>query len=134
VLVVPYHVIRGDDIFWPSPATADERAVREHLAVLPDDALAMSDDPGVIWRAGRVTPPDLVDTSSLRMEAGDITEDVVVEVAATPEVCAVAIWSPTRWGSYRDLPDRLTAEGYELALDLERGRRLYVDPECSPPG
>jgi hypothetical protein len=133
ILVAPYHVIRGDDILWPSPPGAIEREVVARMSELPDGALAISDDPGLVWRAGRTTTPDLVDTSVLRMEVGDITEDSVTRVARSPSVCAVAVWSD-RWRSFEGLPGSLEADGFELVVDDGPTRRLYVDPDCSPPG
>ena len=100
----------------------------ELLAALPDDALAISDDPGLVWRSGLRTPPDLVDASVLRIETGDITSDSLAEVAAEPDVCAVVVTSGERWGRFDDLPDRLADLGYELAAQDGDVHRVYVKP------
>ena len=47
-------------------------------------------------------------------------------------MCAVAVRSRARWGSFDDLPERLADAGYEVALDDGRGRVLYVKPDCEP--
>ena len=86
-----------------------------------------------MWRAGRRTPPDLVDASILRIETGDITAASVAEAASQPDVCAVVVRSRVRWGSFEDLPERLAAAGYEIAHGDTRSRRVYVDPDCNPP-
>ena len=53
-------------------------------------------------------------------------------MAAEDDVCAVAVRSSSRWGSFDDLPDRLDAAGYELVESDDEGNRLYVKPACSP--
>jgi 4-amino-4-deoxy-L-arabinose transferase-like glycosyltransferase len=130
VVVVPYHVVHAWDVLHPSGFTGSSAEVVARLDALPEGALAISDDPGIVWRAGRRTPPDLVDASILRMETGQITSASLAAVAAEPEVCAVAVRSRVRWGSFADLPRRLAAAGYEVALEDPLGRRLYLKPDC----
>lgn len=131
-LALPYHLVHAWSILHPDPYPADTEAARQVLAGLPEGALAISDDPGLVWRAGRRTPPDLVDASKLRIDTGRITSASIAAAAADPRVCAVAVRSRERWGSFDDLPDRLAAEGYELVLDDDLGRATYVDPGCDP--
>lgn len=131
-LALPYHLVHAWPILQPEPYSAATEAARRVLADLPDDALAISDDPGLVWRAGRRTPPDLVDASKLRIETGHITAATIAAAARDPEVCAVAVRSAERWGSFDDLPDRLVAEGYELVLEDDLGRATYVEPGCDP--
>lgn len=131
-LALPYHLVHAWAILQPAPYPADTEAARQVLADLPDGALAISDDPGLVWRAGRRTPPDLVDASKLRIETGRITAASIAAAAADPDVCAVAVRSQERWGSFEDLPQRLAAEGYELVLEDDLGRATYVDPGCDP--
>ena len=85
-----------------------------------------------MWRAGRLTTPDLVDASILRIQTGDLTSASLAAVAAQDDVCAVVVRSAARWGSFDDLPDRLAAAGYEVADEDDLGRRLYLKPECDP--
>jgi hypothetical protein len=130
LLVVPYHLVHARSVLWPSgysDSTAEAvRLVRD----LPDGALAISDDPGIIWRGDHRTPPELVDASRLRIDTGDITSDRLAQVAAEPDVCAVVIRSGERWGSFDDLPDRLAALGYEIAAEDGDVHRVYVKPDC----
>jgi hypothetical protein len=130
VVVVPYHVVHAWDVLHPSGFTGSSAEVVARLEDLPEGALAISDDPGIVWRAGRRTPPDLVDASILRMETDQITSASLAAVAAEPEVCAVAVRSRVRWGSFADLPDRLAAAGYDVAHEDAQGRRLYVKTAC----
>jgi len=65
------------------------------LRALPAGGQVISDDPGVVWRAGRRTPPDLVDTSILRIESGRLTAASLARAAA--DTGSVPCWS----GSHR---------------------------------
>ena len=132
VLVLPYHVVHGWSLLHPSGYQADTAAVVEALRDLPDGALAISDEPGLVWRAGRRTTDDLVDASLLRIEVGHITSAYLARVAAQPDVCAVAVRSRVRWGSFDDLSFRLTDAGYEIAQTDDRGRVLYLKSNCRP--
>jgi Dolichyl-phosphate-mannose-protein mannosyltransferase len=132
ILVLPYHLIHTWELLHPAPYRGSSAEMVEILRTLPEGALAISDDPGIVWRSGRRTPPDLVDASRLRIEAGQITSDVLVDAATQPEVCAVVVRSSQRWGSFDDLPDRLLAAGYRVALEDDLGRRVYVDDACDP--
>ena len=128
VVLLPYHVVHAWPMLHPDPyRDSDARAV-EILRALPDDALAISDEPGLVWRSGHRTPPDLVDASVLRIQTGDLTSARIAEVAAQDDVCAVVVTSAARWGSFDDLPDRLVDLGYELAQDDGQSRRTYVRP------
>ena len=132
VLAVPYHAVHVWDILHPTPYQGESEATVAVLAGLPDDALAISDDPGIVWRAGRRTTPDLVDTSILRIEVGQISTATVLEAAAEPTVCAVAVRSRVRWGSFDDLPEGLADLGYEAVLADDHGRVTYVERDCDP--
>jgi hypothetical protein len=130
VVAVPYQVVHAWDVLHPSGFRGGSEEVVARLEALPEGALAISDDPGIVWRAGRRTPPDLVDASILRMQTDQITSASVAEAAAAPDVCAVAVRSRARWGSFEDLPERLREAGYDVELEDQLGRRLYVRPGC----
>ncbi len=132
VVAVPIHVVHLWDLLHPEPYRGDTAEVVALLADLPDGALAISDDPGLVWRAGRATPPDLVDTSILRIEVGQITTASILAAASDPQVCAVAVRSTQRWGSFPGLPAGLAALGYSVAQSDDRGRVLYIDEDCEP--
>ena len=132
VVALPYHVVHAWPMLRPTGFTGSAERVVEQLEALPEGALAISDDPGIVWRAGRLTTPDLVDASILRIQTGDLTSASLAAVAAQDDVCAVVVRSAARWGSFDDLPDRLAAAGYEVADEDDLGRRLYLKPECDP--
>jgi len=130
VLVVPYHVAHVWEVLHPTAYSVRSDQTLAILRAMPAGALAMSDDPGIVWRAGRLTPPDLVDASILRIESGDLTSASIARAAANPGVCAVVVRSSVRWGSFEDLPGRLAAEGFEVALGDGRGSRVYLSSAC----
>ena len=132
ILVVPYQVVHAWEVLHPAPYSAADERIRAILRDLPDGARAMSDDPGIVWRAGRLTPPNLVDASILRLQTGDLTAASLSAAARADDVCAVVILSAVRWGSLADLPSRLAADGYVLTLDEGAGRKVFVRSRCLP--
>jgi len=112
--VVPYHLVHLSEVLWPAPPGPALAAARADLRALPAGAEAISDDPGVVWRAGRRTPPDLVDTSILRIDSHRITAASLARAAADRRVCAVLVWSH-RFGDLAVLPDGLRQAGYAPA-------------------
>jgi hypothetical protein len=132
VLVLPYHLVHAWSVLRPDPYQGTAAEAVAVLEDLPEGALAISDDPGLVWRSGRSTPPDLVDASVLRIETGHITSARLAEVAAQPEVCAVVVRSAERWGRFDDLPHRLDELGYVPAAQDGDVRRVYVKPDCRP--
>jgi 4-amino-4-deoxy-L-arabinose transferase-like glycosyltransferase len=118
-------------ILWPEPYLPAEAEAVDALQQLPAGALAISDDPGLVYRSGRLTPPDWVDGSILLVETERVTEDSIVAEAERPEVCAVVVWSG-RWGDFEDLPDRLADAGYEVGAQPEPDKTVYVKEVCAP--
>ncbi|OWY59561.1 hypothetical protein B7486_73915, partial [cyanobacterium TDX16] len=118
-------------ILWPAPYGSSATSAVDVLQALPDGALAISDDPGLVYRSGRLTPPDWVDGSILLVETERVTEDSIVAEAERPEVCAVVVWS-SRWGDFEDLPDRLVDAGYEVAAQPEDDKTVWVKDDCAP--
>jgi hypothetical protein len=137
VVVVPYHAVHLDDLLLPDPAPAEERAVVAAFRDLPPGAQAISDQPGLVWRAGRQTPPDAVDASVLRIDSRrdgiQVTAASLAAEAAQPEVCAVAVWS-NRYAGLDGLPELLADAGYRVAATYGGPRVLYEKTECVPDG
>jgi hypothetical protein len=109
------------------------------MRTLPKGAWVISDEPGLVWRAGRRTPAALVDGSVLRVLEHIVTTDVVARAASDEHVCAVVVWS-TRYG--RDLPglpEALRNDGYEIAHRYGGVRTFWIRrPQsgvrpCRPP-
>jgi hypothetical protein len=128
VLVLPYHLAHVAPVLAPAPPGLASATARADLTTLPREAWAISDEPGLVWRAGRRTPADLVDTSILRIRSGRITTASLAEAAGKEEVCAVLVWSSSRFGSLTDLPARLP--GYREARRYGGPKVLYVKERC----
>ena len=118
-------------VLWPEPYRPAEAEAIEVLRQLPDGALAISDEPGLVHRAGRLTPPGWVDGSILLVESERITADSIVAEATQPDVCAVVVWS-TRWGGFDDLAERLLAADYTVAAQPQGTKVVYVKDTCAP--
>lgn len=135
----PWQIAGLGGVLRPPPYRGAAASASADLRRLPAGALAISDDPGLVWRSGLATPPDFVDTSVLRITSTDrrvnLTEDDVVAAAASPEVCAVVQWSEDRFGRFEDLGARLTSNGYALsAAPLGGPRRVWIRERCRPGG
>jgi hypothetical protein len=89
----------------------------------------ISDDPGVVWRAGRRTPDDLVDASILRIESGRLTADSLARAAADRRVCAVLIWSH-RFADLAPLPDLLQRAGFAAGPGYGGVKTMWRRPGC----
>jgi hypothetical protein len=128
VVVVPFWVVRNDTILWPHGYRGVEAAVVQRLRALPGDALVISDDPGLAWRAGHAPPGNFADPSFQRIEQGRITERTLVDAAAARDVCGVVVSSPQHFGSFESLGSRLAGEGYrsEDFGDIT----VFTKPEC----
>jgi hypothetical protein len=131
VVVLPYHLLHARDVLWPDGYDGFRADAVEVLRDLPEGALALSDEPGLVWRSGHRTPPDLVDASKLRIQTGDITEASLAGAARAPDVCAVVVTSGARWGSFDGLPAQLAEAGYVVAAQGGDTRRAYVRPGCA---
>jgi uncharacterized membrane protein len=132
IVLVPWTVYQLSTVLWPSPYHgADKRLVAE-LRGLPAGATAISDDPGLVWRAGRSTPPHMNDAAKMRIDQGLLTTETVVAAAATPANCAVAIASFRFAALLPRLRERLADVGYRRALTLAPDKELWVKDACRP--
>lgn len=132
LVCAPLLWIQLDGLLQPRDYRGGEAEVVAALRRLPDGAWALSDEPGLVWRAGRRTTDDLVDPSMLRVRQGRYTEDSLVEAATDPRICAVVVRSPDRFGSFAGLPDRLEAEGFDVVARDGTDGVLYVRAACDP--
>jgi hypothetical protein len=131
VVVAPWYVAHVNPMLWPDRYDAAEAAaVRDLRERVPDSAEVITDDPGLAWRAGRRVPGNLVDASIKRIEQGQITTTVIVDAAATDDVCAVLVWDD-RYADLPGLADRLAAEGYDEVASYGGQRVLYEKEACA---
>ena len=128
-VAVPYHLVHMSDVLWPAPPGAALAAARADLRALPRSTQVISDDPGVVWRAGRRTPDDLVDASILRIESGRLTAASLARAASDRRVCAVLIWSH-RFADLAGLPGLLQEVGYSAGPRYGGVKALWTRPGC----
>jgi hypothetical protein len=131
VLVIPYWWTHLDDVLQPGHYTGADARVVAALRELPDGAYVISDEPGFVWWAGKVTPPMWNDTSIKRVEAGMITTESLADAASDPKVCAVVVWS-NRFGDLPDLDGALTGAGFEQTATYGDDKALWLKPTCNP--
>ncbi|HEX5616285.1 MAG TPA: glycosyltransferase family 39 protein [Acidimicrobiia bacterium] len=132
-LVAPIHVWQSLDILVPPDYGGPTREAYDAIRALPDDAWVISDEVGIVWRAGRRTPDDFVDASIKQLQQGRVTTDTIVEAASRDEVCGVLVWSARHWGSLPDLPAKLADAGYEPTerfFGQDGARVLYERTTC----
>jgi hypothetical protein len=129
IVVVPLWAVQNRAILWPEGYSGDTATLVTRLRSLPDDALVISDEPGLVWRAGHRAPGAFADPSYQRIDSGDITIGSLVDAATSPDVCAVVVTSADHFGRFADLGDRLAGVGY---LPERFGPRitLYARPGC----
>jgi len=111
-LTVPFAIASNTSILWPGGYTGEQAALVRHLETFPSDAQFISDDPGLVWRAGHDTPGGFADTSYQRLDDGSITQRSLVEAASASDVCGVIVTSPVHFGRLGGLPDALAAHDY----------------------
>lgn len=123
-------------LLFPSDYHGVTADVVAGLRSLPRSAWALSDEPGLVWRAGLSTDPFFVDPSGLRMDSGvgsiRITDARIVRAATNRRMCAVAVTSTDRFGRYPELPRQLAALGYRRTVAADGLRGLYVRTPCRP--
>jgi len=88
--------------------------------------LVITDDQFAVAQAGRDVPPELVDTSFVRVQSGDLTVAAVEAAADRPDVTAVLLAS----GRLALLPGfrAWAGERFPEVIDLGGGRTLYLRP------
>lgn len=132
LLAIPMVFIQLDGLTAPGDYTGTRAELFEALGELPEGALVMSDEPGVLWRSGALSTHDLVDPSMLRRQQGRYTADSLLRDAKDPRVCAFVRYSEERFAHFADLPDRLEQVGFEAVPEVGDGSVLLVKPGCLP--
>ncbi len=109
----------------PAEQTKALTAVANDLkALTTPDQQVIADDQYIADMAGRSVPPELVDTSFVRIETGYLTPAQVIALAERPQVGAILFYT----GRFDQLPGfRAWVEGhFHLARDYGNGRALYL--------
>ena len=103
IVTLPFQVATLRPLLLPHDYRGHTAEIVDALRALPRGAWVLSDEPGLVWRAGRATDPFYVDASVLRIDSHvgpiRITPERVVRAAARPRG---ARWrSPRTSGSAR---------------------------------
>ncbi len=136
VVVLPFHLVFVRSILDPPPLRGASREAVRAVHALPPDSRVITDEIGLVWRAGRTTPPDLVDASIKQFEQHRITEPRVARAARRGDVCAVLVWRDTYLGSFRQLPHDLATAGYAVTERFQgaHGARVLYERVTACPG
>jgi 4-amino-4-deoxy-L-arabinose transferase-like glycosyltransferase len=133
LISVPLLFWQLHEVLIPGPYSGSEAQVVEALRALPEGAWVLSDEPGLVWRAGKRTSDDLVDPSMLRVQQGRYTERSLAEAARDPRVCAVVIRSDQRFGHFPGLPPALANQGFTVTQESSSAaglQRVFIRPDC----
>jgi hypothetical protein len=85
VVAIPFQVVTIALPPEPDPAST---ALVAHIELLEEGALVVSDDPGLVWSARRLSHPATVDPSHARFTTGYLTEDMIDRALNDPRTCA----------------------------------------------
>jgi hypothetical protein len=137
LLAAPWTVVHLGEILRPQEPTGNTARLEQRLRALPAGAMAISDTPGLVWRASRRVPDRYVDVSILRITSPTktlrLTEDDIVHDARRADVCAVVRWSDKRFTQFPELGRRLRQEGYRPELRRPRSPEvLWRKVRCRP--
>lgn len=128
-----------DGVLWGVTARGTTASAIADLRALPPDARVVTDEPGLAWRAGRLTTPWTDDGSVLRILSGSYTTDRIAREAARPDVCAVLVWSYRFGAALPGFADRLARLGYtptrtydQWTRDLDRPAAIAALPRHGP--
>jgi hypothetical protein len=121
VQLVTQPVIRTNDM------TSTEAAAVEVIEGIPEDAMVVTDEPGLAWQANRPTPPELVDPSHARIGAGYLTVADVVSAMSDPSVCVYAPLG-NRFSTLESIDPVVL--GFTDVIELGEGQMLYVRTGC----
>jgi hypothetical protein len=108
----------------PAPASTVAALQRDTAPGAP----VLTDEQFIAAAAGRAVPPEFVDTSFVRVEAGRLTTNDLASVAEREHICAVLLGS----GRLEQVPgfQLWLASNFDQAIELPGGSRLYVRTAC----
>jgi hypothetical protein len=125
VVVYALHTNVSYPLGIPADQTKALTAVASDLkALTTPDQQVIADDQYIADMAGRSVPPELVDTSFVRIETGYLTTAQVIALAEQPQIGALLFYT----GRFDQLPGfRTWVEGhFHLARDYGDGKALYL--------
>jgi 4-amino-4-deoxy-L-arabinose transferase-like glycosyltransferase len=117
-----------------TPDALRKDAVAAQRAATGSGDLVISDDQYSVALAGRATPPSLVDTSKVRVQAGEVTTPKVAAAAEQSHVSCVLV--DDHYGSLSQMPGfrHWLRREYPVTRRLSHGRTLHVRARCAGRG
>jgi hypothetical protein len=131
VFVVGLITTLGDDERAIEYPAADSVLISDTLGRLtPPGDIVVTDDPYLVGLAGRDVPPELIDTSFVRIATGDLTAKQLEEVIARDKVSTILFASGrfARVPGFRDW----VKQNFQVRQDFGGGRVLYVRQPQGP--
>jgi hypothetical protein len=114
------------------PNQTQQAMVRALQRAVPPGGLVISDDQYVVGLANRDVPPELVDTSLVRFQAGYLTGDQLEAIVARDGVTAI-LFTGGRFSEMLGFHSWVEAH-YTLAVRFDGGQTLYVlEPASASP-
>jgi 4-amino-4-deoxy-L-arabinose transferase-like glycosyltransferase len=116
----------GNNTAVTSSNSPQQQAIKDLQTYTQPHQLVITDSQFIVALAGRSTPPDLVDTSSVRVQSGYLTAQQLITDAAQPQVQAILFYT----GRLR-LPqlapfDAWVTTHYRLVRNYGNGNGLWI--------
>ncbi len=113
---------------------AERRAVQFLEGNTARDDFVISDDPSLPFAARRRIPPNMADTSTVRMAIHYLTADDAIRASEKYSPAAIILWQGSRFGNY--LPEFATwvEKNYTLAWGDSETGRIYLRPDRTAVG
>jgi len=117
-----------------TPDTSRQRAVTALQRLTAPGEFVITDDQYTVALADRDVPPELVDTSKVRVLSGDLTTAELADIAGRSRVRVILV--DDRYASLSLLPgfQEWTKEQFPVVKPLGGGRVLHVRRTHRPPG
>jgi predicted membrane-bound mannosyltransferase len=96
----------------------------------PSD-FVLTDNPNAAFRARRMVPPKLVDTSGTRIDAGSLTDALAISTAEQYQP-PIIVTAPNRMAKLNGFVRWMTEGDYELVKSYEIGWKVYVRRGLNP--
>lgn len=95
-------------------------------AVTASNRYVISDEQMIPFAAGRMVPPNLTDTSTVRRDTGYLSPATLIQETEDSNAQAVVFWT----GRFQSVPGYLdwVKNHYELARSFDESRQIYIKP------
>jgi hypothetical protein len=116
----------GRNMAATSNTNPQQQVVKDLQTYTQPNQLVITDSQFLVALAGRSTPPDLVDTSSVRVQSGYLTARQLITDAARPQVQAILFYTgrlrPPQLAPF----DTWVTTHYRLVRNYGNGNGLWI--------